>query len=50
VTCPESCGNPAVQRSGMTRMTLTGHKPDRNPAPQQAPDLMLANPLCLPLA
>jgi putative ABC transport system substrate-binding protein len=27
-------------------MTLNGHSPGRNPAPQQGPDLMLANPLC----
>jgi hypothetical protein len=27
-------------------MTQTGDRGDRNPAPQQAPDLILANPLC----
>ena len=26
--------------------TLSRHAPDRNPAAQPAPDLMLANPLC----
>src|SRR5262249_55833477 len=28
------------------RLTLHGHWPDRNPARRQAPDLMLANPIC----
>jgi hypothetical protein len=27
-------------------LTRSGGKPARNPAAQQAPDLMLANPLC----
>jgi hypothetical protein len=29
-------------------LTRSGHRPDRNPATQQAPDLILANPLCCP--
>jgi hypothetical protein len=33
------------ERVDLTKMTPSGHTPDRNPALQRAPDLILANPV-----